>query len=79
MNERACNARGIGTDRTRGRKQVVKSSEPNVDDGEESKLPLNQNHLSCLFKWKVKLDSDAIPSTFLKLFRSWHNACVYCQ
>ena len=37
-------ARGIGTisghngtDRTRGRKQVVKSSEPNVDAGKESK------------------------------------------
>ena len=58
-----------GTDRTRGRKQVVKSSEPNVDAGEESKLPLNQNHISCLFKWKVKLDSDAIPSTFLEMFR----------
>ena len=41
------------------RKQVVKSSEPNVDAGKESKLPLNQNHLSCLFKWKVKLDSGA--------------------
>ncbi len=71
MNRRAYNyARGIGTisdhngtDRTRGRKQVVKSSEPNVDAGKESNLPLNQNHLSCLFKWKVKLDSDA--STFL--------------
>ena len=69
MNRRAYNyAGGIGTisghngtDRTHGRKQVVKSSEPNVDAGKESKLPLNQNHLSCLFKWKVKLDSDAIP------------------
>ena len=70
------NARGIGTisghtgtDRTSGRKQVVKSSEPNVDAGKESKLPLNHNHLSFLFKWKVKLDSDAIPFTFLTLFR----------
>ena len=48
---------------------LVKSSEPNVDAGKEIKLPLNQNHLSCLFKWKVKLDSGAIPSTFLTLFR----------
>ena len=69
-------ARGIGTisghngtDRTHGRKQVVKSSEPNVDAGKESKLPLDQNHISGLFKWKVKHGSDAIPSTFLKLFR----------
>ena len=45
-------ARGIGTisghngtDRTHGRKQVVKSSEPNVDAGKESKLPLNQTHI----------------------------------
>ena len=45
--------------------EIKKSSEPNVDAGKESKLPLNQTHLSCLFKWKVKLDSDAIPSTFL--------------
>ena len=75
MNRRAYNyARGIGTisdhngtHRTHGRMQVVKSSEPSVDGGKESKLPLNQNHLSCLFKWKVKLDSDAIPSTFLKV------------
>ena len=51
------------------RKQLVKSSELNVDAGKESKLPLNQNHLSCLFKWKVKLDSGAIPSTFRTLFR----------
>ena len=69
-------ARGIGTisghngtDGPRGRNQVVKSSEPNVDAGKESKLPLNQNYISCLFKWKVKLDSDAIPSTILTLFR----------
>ena len=66
-------ARGIGTisgtDRTHGRKQVVKSSEPNVDARKESKLPLSQNHLSCICKGKVKLDSDAIPSTFLTLFR----------
>ena len=27
------------TDRTHGRKQVIKSSEPNVDAGKESKLP----------------------------------------
>ena len=31
-------------------KQIVKSSEPNVDAGKESKLPLYQNHISCLFK-----------------------------
>ena len=47
-------ARGIstisGTDRAHGRKQVVKSSELNVDARKESKLPLNQNHLSCLFQ-----------------------------
>ena len=49
------------------RKQLVKLSEPNVDAGKESKLPLNQNHLSCLFKWKVKLGSGAIPSTFITL------------
>ena len=35
-------------------KQVVKSSEPNVDARKESKFPLDQSHLSCLFKWKVK-------------------------
>ena len=70
-------ARGIGTisghngtDRTCGRKQVlVKSSQPNVDAGKESKLPLNQNRIGCLFMLKAKLDSDAIPSTFLTLFR----------
>ena len=50
------------------RKQVVKSSEPNVDAGKESKLLLKENHLSCLFEWKVKLDSGVIPSTFLTLF-----------
>ena len=50
-------------------KQVVKSSEPNVDARKEIKLPLDQNHLSYLFKWKVKHDSDAIPSTFITLFR----------
>ena len=47
-------ARGIssisGTDRAHGRKQVVKSSESNVDARKESNLPLNQNHLSCLFQ-----------------------------
>ena len=47
---------------------LVKSSEPNGNAGKENKLPLNQNHLSCLFKWKVKLDTGAIPSTFLTLF-----------
>ena len=85
MNRRAYNyARGIGTisdhngtHRTRGRKQVVKSSEPNVDAGKESKLPLNQNHLSCLFKWKVKLDSDAIPSTFLLSCSAANNMHAY--
>ena len=65
--------RGVGTisgHRSNPRqKQVVKSSEPNADAGKESKLPLSQNHLSCLCKGKVRRDSDAIPSTFLTLFR----------
>ena len=51
----------------------MNSSEPNVDAGKESKLPVNQNHLSCHFKWKVKLDSGAIPSKFLTLLRCYHN------
>ena len=66
-------ARGIGTisghRSNPWQKQVVKSSEPNADTGKESKLPLSQNHLSCLCKGKVKRDSDAIPSTLLTLFR----------
>ena len=43
--------RGIGTisghRSNPWQKHVVKSSEPNADDGKESKLPLSQNHLSC--------------------------------
>ena len=66
-------ARGIGTISGHRlnpcQKQVVKSSEPNADTAKESTLPLSQNHLSCLCKGKVKRDSDAIPSTFLTLFR----------
>ena len=57
-----------GTDRAHGRKQVVKSSEPNVDARKESKLPLNQNHLSCIFSSGMS-NCDSIPSTFLTLFR----------
>ena len=37
----------------------MNSSESNVDAGKECKLPLNQNHLSCLFKRKVELDCSA--------------------
>ena len=68
-------ARGIGTisghngtDRTRGRNQVVKSSEPNVDAGKESKLPSTRT-IFLVFSSGRSVDSDAIPSTFLTLFR----------
>ena len=37
-----------GTDRTHGRKQEVKSSEPNDDAGKRKTWALSQNHLSCL-------------------------------